>query len=80
MRFFTKRHVCLRTAWVGCLVASGAMATAATTCPLELVGTWRLSDTVGSGAPLLNFTPDGWANVLNAPGEGNPGDIAAQVH
>jgi hypothetical protein len=48
-------------------------------CPLEVVGTWKLSGTTGIDARLMTFQPDGWANVLNGPGEQSPGDIAAQV-
>lgn len=48
-------------------------------CSIELVGTWRRADSADSRAALLAFTPDGWANLLNGPGEQSAGDIAAQV-
>ena len=52
---------------------------AAATCPLEVVGTWRLLDAAEVRTTLLSFTANGWANVLNGPGEQSPSDIAAQV-
>ena len=48
-------------------------------CPLEIVGTWRLVDSTETRATLLSFMPDGLANVLNGAGEQGPGDIVAQV-
>ena len=55
------------------LVAAGAA------CPLELVGTWKSSDGAEITPRVISFTPDGWANVLNGPGEQSPLDIVAQV-
>jgi len=48
-------------------------------CPLELVGTWKSSDGAVNTPRVISFTPDGWANVLNGPGEASPLDIVAQV-
>jgi hypothetical protein len=58
-------------------VAAGPLC-AAGLCPLEIVGTWRLDD-ANTRATLLSFNSNGWANLLNGPGEHSPGDIAAQV-
>ena len=54
-------------------------AVAAGVCPLEVVGTWRRADAAEVRSTLLSFTADGWANVLNGPGEQSPSDIVAQV-
>lgn len=51
----------------------------AAVCPLQVVGTWKLSDAAQVSPPLITFTRDGWANVLSGSGEGTPGDIVAQV-
>jgi hypothetical protein len=51
----------------------------AAVCPLEVVGTWKLSDAAQVGSPLISFTRDGWANVLSGSAAGTPGDILAQV-
>ena len=48
-------------------------------CPLELVGTWKSSDGAANTPRVISFTPEGWANVLNGPGEQSPLDIVAQV-
>ncbi len=48
-------------------------------CPIELVGTWKSLDGAGITPRVISFTPDGWANVLNGPGEQSPLDIVAQV-
>lgn len=48
-------------------------------CPLELVGTWKSSDGAAITPRVISFTPDGWANVLNGPGEQSALDIVAQV-
>src|SRR5262245_33284086 len=48
-------------------------------CPLEVQGTWQLANANDNTAVLMSFTSDGWANVLNGPGEQSPTDIAAQV-
>ncbi len=48
-------------------------------CPLELVGTWKSTDGQAATPRVISFTPDGWANVLNGPGEQSPLDIVAQV-
>jgi hypothetical protein len=48
-------------------------------CPLELVGTWKSSDGAAITPRVISFTPDGWASVLNGPGELSPLDIVAQV-
>jgi hypothetical protein len=55
------------------LVAVGAA------CPVELVGTWKSSDGAAITPRVISFTPNGWANVLNGPGEQSPLDIVAQV-
>jgi hypothetical protein len=55
------------------LVAAGAA------CPVELVGTWKSSDAAAIAPRVISFTPDGWANVLNGPGEQDPLDLVAQV-
>lgn len=55
------------------LVAAGAA------CPVELVGTWKSSDGAAITPSVISFTSDGWANVLNGPGEQSPLDIVAQV-
>jgi hypothetical protein len=55
------------------VVAAGAA------CPVELVGTWKSSDGDAITPRVISFTPDGWANVLNGPGEQSPLDIVAQV-
>jgi hypothetical protein len=48
-------------------------------CPLELLGTWKTSDGAEATPRVVSFTPDGWASVLNGPGEQSPLDIVAQV-
>jgi hypothetical protein len=70
----TRRLATTSLPWLAAMssVALGA-------CPLEVVGTWKLAGSSGSEARLVSFQPDGWANVLNGPGEQSPGDIAAQV-
>ena len=48
-------------------------------CPLELIGTWKSADGTVNTPRVISFTPDGWASVLNGPGEQSPLDIVAQV-
>jgi len=69
------RRQVLALSWLSLapLVAAGA------SCPLELVGTWKSSDGAAITPTVISFTPDGWANVLNGPGEQSPFDIVAQV-
>jgi hypothetical protein len=55
------------------LVAAGAA------CPVELVGTWKASDEAALTPRVISFAPDGWASVLNGPGEQSPLDIVAQL-
>lgn len=55
------------------LVAAGAA------CPLELLGTWKSAEGTANTPRVISFMPDGWANVLNGPGEQSPLDIVAQV-
>jgi len=52
---------------------------AAAGCPLELTGTWKSSDGAATTTRVISFAPDGWASVLNGPGEQSPLDIVAQV-
>ena len=70
-----RRRQVLALSWLPLapLVAAGAA------CPLELVGTWKSSDGAAITPRVISFTPDGWANVLNGPGEQSPLDIVAQV-
>ncbi len=70
-----RRRQLLALSWLPLapLVAAGAA------CPVELVGTWKSSDGAAITPRVISFTPDGWANVLNGPGEQSPLDIAAQV-
>jgi hypothetical protein len=70
-----RRRRILALSWLSLvpLVAAGAA------CPLELIGTWKSSDGAAITPRVISFTPDGWANVLNGPGEQSPLDIVAQV-
>jgi hypothetical protein len=69
-----RRRQVLSLSWLPLapLIASAA-------CPLELVGTWKSSDGAATSTRVVSFTPDGWASVLNGPGEQSPLDIVAQV-
>jgi len=69
-----RRRQVLSLSWLSLapLIANAA-------CPLELVGTWKSSDGGAMTPSVISFTPDGWANVLNGPGELSPLDIVAQV-
>lgn len=73
-RAVRRRHI-FSLSWLSLmpLVAAGAA------CPLELLGTWKTSDGSASTPRVISFTPDGWASVLNGPGEQSPLDIVAQV-
>jgi hypothetical protein len=44
-------------------------------CPLEVIGTWRLSSTTEPQPMLVTFTPDGWANVVSVTGAGRTADF-----
>lgn len=61
------------------LVAAATPRTAA--CPLEVLGTWRLSSTSEPQPLLVTFGQDGWANVVSVTGAGRPEDFdtVAQV-
>ena len=54
----------------------------AAVCPLEVLGTWRLSGTSEPQPLLVTFGQDGWANVVSVTGAGRPEDFdtVAQVH
>jgi hypothetical protein len=72
-------HIAIRAAGAAFAFFACGPLLAAGLCPLEIVGTWRLLDTADTRSTLLSFTADGWANVLNGPGERSAADIAAQV-
>jgi hypothetical protein len=72
-------HIAIRAAGAAFAFLACGPLLAAGLCPLEIVGTWRLLDTADTRSTLLSFTADGWANVLNGPGERSAADIAAQV-
>ena len=72
-------HIAIRAAGAAFAFFACGPLLAAGLCPLEIVGTWRLLDTADTRSTLLSFTADGWANVLNGPGEHSAADIAAQV-
>ncbi len=44
-------------------------------CPLEAIGTWRLTGTSEPQPMLVTFAPDGWANVVSVTGAGRPEDF-----
>jgi len=70
-----RRRRVLSLSWLALmpLVAAGAA------CPLELIGTWKTSDGAEVTPRVISFAADGWASVLNGPGEQSPLDIVAQV-
>jgi hypothetical protein len=74
------RLVRLRCA-AAALAAAACASTSASTCPLEVIGTWRLTSTSEAQPMLVTFAPDGWANVVTVTGAGGPEDFdtVAQV-
>lgn len=47
----------------------------AAVCPLEAIGTWRLTSATDPQPMLVTFAPDGWANVTSVTGAGLPADF-----
>ena len=73
-----RRVASLRYAAAALTAAACASAFA---CPLEVIGTWRLTSTTEAQPTLVTFGADGWANVVSVTGAGGPEDFdtVAQV-
>lgn len=72
-----------RVARLRCAAAALTAAACASVfaCPVEVIGTWRLTSTSESQPLLVTFGADGWANVVSVTGAGRPEDFdtVAQV-
>jgi hypothetical protein len=69
------RYAAVALAAVACVPALARAAPGAAVCPLEAIGTWRLTSATDPQPLLVTFTPDGWANVVSVGNAGRPEDF-----
>jgi hypothetical protein len=69
------RYAAVALAAAACTAALAQTAPHAAACPLEAIGTWRLTSATDPQPMLVTFALDGWANVVSVGGAGRPEDF-----